>query len=89
MEHCDKGPQLERIEGKLDTLAQALSAIAVQGHRLTTLETVADDHECRVRALEGAPVKRLERMAWMLAGGFGTVGATVIIAVILWKLGIS
>lgn len=80
---CAQAPSLSRLEDKLDRLTEAVSQIAVQNHRLTALEEYAEDHEVRIRNLESAPVKALSRFAWMLAGGIGTIGASVLIALIV------
>ena len=87
MEPCDKGPHLNRIELKIDSLFDAVTSIAVHDRRIVSLESSAIDHETRIRGIETAPFKRLEKVAWMVIGGMGGIGAAVLIAVIVRMIG--
>ena len=56
---CDKAPLIDLIiednketHKKLDKVIDVLSAVAVQGERVTTLEKKAEDIENRLRKLE-------------------------------------
>lgn len=79
MEHCDKGPLIEQLREdskethkKLDKVIDVLSAVAVQGERVTTLEKKTDDQEARIRTLE--PLLLVIKIVKWAAGIFGSLG---------------
>lgn len=72
---CDKGPMLERMENKLESIHNVVTDIALQNQRITTLETASVDHEGRIRKIEKTPIRVLYWIAGIAAtviGGFFT-----------------
>ncbi len=85
---CEKAETIERVELKIDRLFEAVTNIAVQNQRISALEDQVIDHETRIRNIESAPMKRLEKAAWMIIGGLGSIGAAVLIAIVVWEIGV-
>lgn len=83
MQPCDKGPILESINLKMDRALDALTLLAVQKERIDKLETRTDDHEIRLRNVEGTPAKVL----WAAIGGLGSLAVVVIGGYLLWAVG--
>lgn len=91
-EPCDKGPAIELLRGtteriadqleahgsKLDKIHDHLTILAVQKERIDGLAHQVTDHEGRIRGIESAPSKRLEKAAWLLLGGIGAVILTLL-----------
>lgn len=73
MQPCEQAPTISRVEQKIDRIMEALSAIAVQAEQIRTLRTDVDELYGRVRTMEDAPVKRLERGFWAISGFIGAL----------------
>lgn len=87
MQPCEQAPTIHRVESKIDKLFEAVASIAVQNQRIDLLEQSSKDHEGRIRTIEAAPLKRMERMAWMVVGGIGSIGAAVLVAIVTFTIG--
>lgn len=86
---CAQAAGFSRLEEKMDKLAEAVNQIAVQNHRITALEEYCDDHEGRIRNLESAPAATMSRLLWALVGGLVTTGVSVLVALIVYQLGVK
>jgi hypothetical protein len=85
-DHCDKGPILERLlsdsersHEKLDQIATALTALAVQKERVDALGKKSEDHEQRIRKIEDQPRKLI---VWC-----GGITSSVAAAWVIYRLG--
>lgn len=75
------GARLDRIEEKLDQLAEAMNRLAMMEERLvhyhnsmSQLDERLDDHEARMRKMEtvGLVISNIERFVWfMMTSGIG------------------
>lgn len=84
MQPCAQEPTIERIESKVDRIVETLTSIAVQAEQIRTLRTDVDELYGRVRVIEDAPLKRLERAIWAVVGFVGAV----VLAYVLKAVGV-
>ena len=59
MQPCDKGPALERIESKLDQMTSIMVAVAEQKIDSKYVHEKLNNHEDRLKSVEGQPLKKL------------------------------
>jgi hypothetical protein len=81
--------QLRTAEQVASLASQVSQLTARMDERLDTGTKKMDDHELRIRVLEGAPdvpadletrVRSLEKLAWKLIGAFAAVNALAVLA---------
>ncbi len=75
--------QLDTHGTKLDRLSDSLSILATQKEQITGLRKDVNDHEIRIRVVEGMPAKIL----WAAVGGITSAIAIVVTGYILYLLG--
>lgn len=93
MEPCQQAPAIDRLNDKIDKVAEALQVLAVQKTEIGHLARGLAEHrdwlrgqERRIQALEKHPGDSASRFVWLLYGGAvsglaGTVGGVVVFLV--------
>ena len=78
MQPCEQAPTIQRVEQKVDRIFESLTAIAVQSEQIKVLRDDVNELYGRVRVIETAPTKRLEKAMWGIVGGVGAIAIAYI-----------